>query len=85
MAPGTAGLVEALTASLALLVADSGRGGNPDEGGGIAIIVGIALGLVLVVALVALMLRTRAGRRRGDIFRRRRYRPGRVGRADGRR
>ena len=55
------------------------------EGGGIAIIVGIALGLVLAVAIVALLLRSRVGRQRGDIFRRRRYRPGRVGRVDGRR
>ena len=55
------------------------------EGGGIGIILGIALGLVVVVAPVALLLRTRVGRKRGDIFRRRRYRPGRVGRVDGRR
>jgi hypothetical protein len=55
------------------------------EGGGIGIILGIALGMVVVVALVALLLRSRVSRKRGDIFRRRRYRPGRVGRVDGRR
>jgi hypothetical protein len=77
--------VDAFIANIALLAADPGRGGNPSEGGGIGIVVGIALGFLVAVALVGLVLRSRIGRRRSDIFRRRKHRPGSIGRVGGRR
>ena len=43
--------------------APGGRGGDPGQGGGIGVILGIAIGLVVVVALIFLVLRSRAGGR----------------------
>ena len=66
-----------MTAHYLLLAA--GRGDNPSEIGGILTVAGIALG-VLLLGLAAHFLTHRFGRRRSDIFRRRPYRRGRIGR-----
>ena len=47
---------------------------------GVVVIVGIVVLVVLVVLAAALLLRSRAGRARPDIFRRKPYRRGRIGR-----
>jgi hypothetical protein len=73
----------ALATNVLLLAAESpgpGRGDNPDEGVGSAVILGIIGLVLLVVLLAALLLRSRLGRRRTDVFRRRPYRRGRIGR-----
>ena len=68
--------------TLSALAAKSGpgRSENPDEGSGLLIIVGVIVVIALVLLAVGLMLRSRAGRTRGDIFRRKPHRRGRVGR-----
>jgi hypothetical protein len=69
-------------ATLLTLAAETGpgRGENPDEGAGVILIVGVIVAVVLVVVLAGLLLRSRLGRRRTDVFRRRPYRRGRIGR-----
>jgi hypothetical protein len=47
---------------------------------GILIIVGIIVAVILVVVAAGLVLRTRGGRSRSDIFRRKPHGRGRVGR-----
>ena len=68
---------------LLVLAAESpgpGRGSNPDDGGGIAIVIGIAVAFLVVLAVVGLLVRSRMAARRSNVPEREPHEPGRVGR-----
>jgi hypothetical protein len=57
-----------------------GRSSNPDDGGGIAIVIGIALAVLVVLAVVGLLVRSRMASRRSNVPDREPHERGRVGR-----
>jgi hypothetical protein len=63
-----------------LTAASSGRDDNPSGGGGVLVVVGIVVAVLVAVMALGLFLRNRRSRSRGEIFRRRPHRRGRVGR-----
>ena len=69
--------------NLVLLAAESpgpGRSTNPDDGGGIAIVLGIAIAFLIALVVVGLLVRSRRAGRHGKAPEREPHEPGRVGR-----
>jgi hypothetical protein len=69
--------------TLLLLQAESpgpGRSSNPDDGGGLAIVIGIAIAFLVALVVVGLIVRSRRAGRHGKVPERKPHEPGRVGR-----
>ena len=57
-----------------------GRSSNPDDGGGIAIVIGIAIAFLVILVVVGLLVRSRRAGRHAKVPEREPHDPGRVGR-----
>ena len=69
--------------NLLVLAAESpgpGRSENPDDGGGLAIVIGIAIAFLVVLVVAGLLVRSRMAARRSNVPDREPHERGRVGR-----
>ena len=57
-----------------------GRSQNPDDGGGVAIVIGIAIAFLIALVVIGLLVRSRRAGRHAKVPDREPHEPGRVGR-----